>query len=113
MIIISLTSCGKILYPSNKDIVITNKSNETITTKGDMGTIKINPGSDAKITTNKPIEISAEKKCAPKTIDTQTNTAAMVLDIFPGYLLLFIPIWIDSSSGNLYEIPETYNYECI
>ena len=40
------------------------------------------------------------------------NTAALVLDIFPGLILMEIPFVIDAVSGSFDRMPEAYAYIC-
>ena len=110
-----LASCGTIGIGSNHNTNIYNNSDNVINVKADSGVYKIKPDSSMEITSSNDMTITSSKKsCSEKTVVRTANTAAMVLDVFPGFLIGALPLLlIDAVSNNLYRMPETYSYSCM
>ena len=110
-----LASCWTIGIGSKHNTNIYNNSDNVINVKADSGVYKIKPDSSMEITSSNDMTITSSKKsCSEKTVVRTPNTAAMVLDVFPGFLIGALPLLlIDAVSNNLYRMPETYSYSCM
>ena len=110
-----LASCGTIGIGSNHNTNIYNNSDSVINVKADSGVYKIKPDSSMEITSANDMTITSSKKsCSEKTVVRVPNTPAMVLDVFPGFLIGALPLLlIDAVSNNLYRMPESYSYSCM
>jgi hypothetical protein len=115
LIILSLmlSSCGAMGIGKNKKVDIYNNSESEITARGDYGVFKIEPKGSATVRSETNIAIvSSDKKCDSQEVPTQTNTTAIILDIFPGFLLLYVPLVIDAVTEGYKTLPSDYTYDC-
>ncbi len=108
-----LTACGTLITGANDKVEITNNSAYTLTATGSMGTIKVPAQSTKTIKNDGDITLtSAGAECNHPVIQTELNTSAVILDIFPGIFFGVIPILIDALAGNITELPYDYEYTC-
>ena len=109
-----LASCGAICVGSNHETNIYNNSDEMITVSADSGIYKIKPEQSMKIYSANEMTITSKNTdCPSPTVPRNLNTGAVVLDVFPGFLLGIIPVFIDAVTNNLYKMPESYSYSCM
>lgn len=112
--IFSLTACGTMGVGTNKNVLVHNNSDKMIYANGEMGSLKIQPHSSITVNTNKSFQLNSSKKeCNAPTVSSKLNTAALVLDIVPGFIFGVIPVLVDAVTGNLNKMPDTYIYDCI
>ena len=112
MLIIS--SCGTIGIGSNHKTEVYNNSSNTISVKADSGIWNIKPASSMVISSGNDITITSKKKsCMETTVVRTPNTAALILDVIPGFFLGIVPILVDAISNNLYKMPDSYSYNCV
>ena len=109
-----LAACGTIGIGSNQTVNIHNDSDEVLTASGSMGIIRIQPNESQTVRTNESITLRTKNKnCDWPTIPRQANTPAIVLNIFPGFILGgIIPTLVDAITGNLFRMPEDFTFEC-
>lgn len=109
-----LTACGTIGIGKHGPTNVHNNSEDTITVSTDTGTYKIKPESSLQIAANSDMKISSKNpNCSDINIVRSPNTAALILDIFPGLALGIIPILVDAISNSLYQMPESASYTCM
>lgn len=110
---ILLVSCGTIGIGSNHNVNIHNDSNDYIIATGTEGSIKIEPNSFREIESFDNISLkSNNENCSDLIVSRRPNTAAIIFDVFPGFLIGIIPILVDAISNNLYKMPSNYYYQC-
>lgn len=111
--LVSLAGCGAMGIGGNNNIIVYNNSDTVLSATGDMGILKIQPNSSKIINTKNSFQLSSPKKeCNAPTVSSKLNTAAMVLDIVPGFFFGVIPIVVDAVTGNLNTMPSAYTYDC-
>ena len=111
--LVILTSCGTIGVGSNHKTNVYNNSNNVISVKADTGVYKIKPEESMVISSANDITITSKNKSCPESVVARTpNSAAMVLDVIPGFFFGIVPILVDAISNNLYKMPESYSYDC-
>ncbi len=108
-----LSGCGTLITGSNDEVEITNNSAYMLTATGSMGTIKVPSQSVKTIKNDGDITLtSAGADCNHPVIQTELNTSAVILDIFPGFIFGVLPILVDAVAGNITELPYEYKYTC-
>ena len=113
-LLVVLSACGTIGIGSNHQSTVYNNSENTINVKSDTGVYKIKPESSMTVSSANDITITSTKKmCAESTVARTPNTAAMILDVFPGFIIGIVPILVDAISNNLYKMPDSYSYSCM
>lgn len=114
VVLLFLSSCGTIGIASNDVVNVYNDSDNIITIEGKDGMRKINPKSFGKVSGNTHLYINSENKnCSPMIIPPEINKTALILDIFPGAMFAFIPLFVDFAIGGLDNMPENYTFECL
>lgn len=109
-----LASCGTIGIGSNHDTMIYNNSDKPIVVSADSGVYKINPEQSMQVYSGNDMTITSKNtNCPSAVVMRSANTAAVVLDVFPGFVFGIIPILVDAISNNLYKMPDTYSYSCV
>ena len=108
-----LVSCGTMGIGSNHNVNIHNDSDDFIIATGTSGSVKIAPNTAREIESFDNITLkSNDENCDVLVVSRRANTAAIVLDVFPGFFIGIIPILIDAVSNNLYKMPSNYYYQC-
>lgn len=109
----SLVSCGTVGIGSNHNVNIHNDSKDIIIATGTAGSVKIAPNTVREIESFDNITLkSHDKNCNILVVSRRPNTAAIILDVFPGFLIGIVPILVDAISNNLYKMPSNYYYQC-
>lgn len=111
--VLVLCGCGAMGIGSNHRTMVYNNSKNVITVTSEGGTQKIKPDSSANIYATEQISIQNKNSACPQVlVERKVNTAALILDIFPGWLLGILPVLVDAVTDNLYRMPEAYSYTC-
>ncbi|MBR1544733.1 MAG: hypothetical protein IJ638_02210, partial [Alphaproteobacteria bacterium] len=92
-----------------------NNSDNEIKVQG-FGITKIPAQSSVIIPTNETVKnlfiSSNDMQCLPFNVEKETNSTALVLDIFPGVIFGVIPLLVDAVSENLTTYPSSFVYTC-
>ncbi len=113
-ILFLLVACGAIGIGSNHETMVYNNSNDIITVSADSGVYKIKPEDNLLIYSNNDLTIkNLNSDCQEKKVLQKLNTGAVILDVFPGFILGIIPILVDAVSNNIYKMPKAYSYSCL
>ena len=111
--VLVLASCGAIGIGSNHKTMVYNNSDDVITVTANSGVYKLEPNDGKQIYSKDDIFIqNKNKKCSQVNVEREVNSAAVFLDIIPGFMLGIIPIFVDAVTNNLYRMPDTYSYSC-
>ena len=111
-LVVLLAGCGAIGIGRNDTVYIHNASDGEISTVG-TGISKIAPNSGGLATGRNIQIVPKDRGCESVNVPKDFNTAAFVLNIFPGILLGVIPMVVDAIAGGLNTMPKTYMYKCI
>ena len=111
--VLLLSACGTMGVGSNHRTMVYNNSNDDITVTADSGIYKIKPENSLDIYSKEQISIHNKNSACPQVnVERRLNVGAICLDVFPGFLLGIIPIFVDAVTSNLYHMPDSYSYTC-